>query len=309
MRFGVFFGAVLWLLPVLAWAQAVDDARARCIRRMGHVLDLRIYDAREAAATGVIPQQMAREWLERPQAIRTIARFINSRFNPEPATNLAGDAVYAAVRFILTNKKPWRELFVGRYVINHTNNNITEDPQAPALGYFGSRGWQERYLGNAPDGLMLRAAYRVLHNTIGLKLVPSAVNSEGDASATGRARAECRGCHFDSPYALDKVAQLLPRKVGVGGAAKPQVVPVEPQLILGGLTVRDFEHLVDTLVQGEAFAFQTCRLAFEFAYGRPESGCEAPAFDRCVDAFTRTGSMTDALASYFEDPAYCEAVP
>jgi len=302
-------GVFLLLLPAVAWAQAVDDARVRCIRRMGHVLDLRIYDARAAAATGIIPQQKVREWLETPQAIRTIARFTNSRFNPEPATNLAGDGVYAAAKFILTNKKPWRELFVGRYVINHTNNIITEDPQAPALGYFGSVGWQGRYLGNAPDGLMLRAAYRVLHNTVGLKLVPSAVNFEGDATAAGRERAECRGCHFDSPYALDKVAQLLPRKVGVGGAAKPQVVAVTPQLILGGLTVRDFEHLVDTLTQGEAFAFRTCRLAFEFAYGRPESGCEAPAFDRCVDAFTSTGLMTDALASYFEDPAYCEAVP
>ncbi|MEW5741919.1 MAG: hypothetical protein AB1938_23595 [Myxococcota bacterium] len=296
------------LVASLASAQAVDDATARCTRRMSHLLGLS-YRSSVTTLAGSTPQQKVREWLATPQAIRSFARFTNARFNPEPAANTAEDGVYAAVRFVLSNNKPWRELFTGRYVINHTNNIITEDAAAPALGYFGSVGWQRRYLGNAPDGLMLRAAYRVLHNTIGLKLTPSAVNFEGDATATGRERAECRGCHFDSPYALDKVAQLLPRKVGVGGAAKPQVTPVTPQLILGGLTVGDFEHLVDTLTRGDPFAFRTCRLAFEFAYGRPESGCEAPAFDRCVDAFTRTGLMVDALASYLEDPQYCEAVP
>lgn len=299
---------VLLLVPALAAAQTVDDATARCTRRMSHLLGMSTR-SNVAALAGATPQAKVREWLDSPLAIRSVARFVNSRFNPEPAANTAEDGVYAAARFVLTNHKPWRELFTGRFVINHTNNQITEDPATPALGYFGSLGWQRRYLGNAPDGLMLRAAYRVLHDTIGLKLVPSAVNFEGDATATGRERAECRGCHFDSPYALDKVAQLLPRKLGVGGGAKPQVVPVTAQSILGGLEVRDFEHLVDTLTASDPFAFRTCRLAFEFVYGRPESGCEAPAFDRCIDAFRQTGQLKDALASYLEDPAYCEAVP
>lgn len=304
------------LLPLLlgltlagpAWAQAVDDATARCTRRMSHLLGMSVR-SNTAALAGATPQQKAREWLGTPLAIRSFARFVNARFNPEPAANTSEDGVYAAVRFVLTNQKPWRELFTGRYVINHTNNLITEDAAAPALGYFGSLGWQKRYLGNAPDGLMLRAAYRVMHDTVGLKLVPSAVNFEGDATAVGRERAECRGCHFDSPYALDKVAGLLPRKQGTGGAAKAVVVPVTPAVILGRLSVDDFEDLVATLTAGDPFAFHSCRLAFEFVYGRPESGCEADAFDRCVDAFTRTGSMTDALASYLEDPRYCEAVP
>lgn len=302
-----------WVVALLlcasaALAQPVDDATARCTRRMSHLLGMS-FRGNVSALGGATPQQKVREWLDTQQAIRSFARFTNARFNPEPATNLSEDGVYAAVRFVLQNKKPWRELFTGRYLINHTNNIITEDAAAPALGYFGSLGWQKRYLGNAPDGLMLRAAYRVMQNTTGLALAPSAVNFEGDATATGRERAECRGCHFDSPWALDKAASLLPRKVGVGGAAKAQLVPVTPQVLLGGREVRDFEHLVEVLTQGDAFEFRACRLAFEFTLGRPEAGCEAQLFDRCVDAFRQTGQMKDALATILEDPAWCEAVP
>lgn len=298
---------IVCLVPCLGLAQ-VDDATARCTRRVSHLLGMSTR-SNVTALAGATPQQKVREWLDTQQATRSFARFVNARFNPEPATNLSEDGVYAAVRFVLQGHKPWRELFTGRYLINHTNNLITEDATAPALGYFGSVGWQKRYLGNAPDGLMLRAAYRVMQNTIGIELRPSAVNFEGDATAVGRERPECRGCHFLSPYALDKAASLLPRKVGVGGGAKVQVVPVTPQVFLGDLEVRDFEHFLEVLTTGDPFAFRTCRLAFEFAYGRAESGCEAQVFDRCVDVFRQSGQMKDALASILEDPAWCEAVP
>lgn len=294
--------------PYAAAAQTPDDATQRCTRRISQTLGIG-FRASVQSLAGAAPQTKVRTWLESRDAIATFAGFINARFSPAPGANLAEEGVAAAVRFIVTNKKPWKELFTGRYKINHTNNLITEDPTAPALGYFGSVGWQKRYLGNAPDGLMLTAAYRTMQNTVGLKLLPSAENGEGDVTATGRERAECRGCHFDSPYALDYVARLLPRKVGTGGGARPEKVPVTAQTIFNGVQVRDHEHLVEVLVSSDAFLFRTCRLAFEFAYGRPESACEAAMFDRCVDAFARTGMIQDALASYLEDPQYCEAVP
>lgn len=300
-------------LPALVVAAVLaqttpDESAQRCTRRLSQVLGTG-YRANLQSLAGATPQSKVRTWLESADAIATIGGFMNSRFNSAPGVNLAQDNLPAAVRYVLVNKKPWKTLFTGRFRINHTNNIITDDPTAPALGYFGSIGWQTRYLGNAPDGLLLSAAYRTMQNTIGLKLVPSAQNGEGDATATGRERAECRGCHFDSPYGLDLVARLLPRKMGTGGAAKPTIVPVTPQTIFNGLQVRDHEHLLEVLTSSEAFAFRTCRLAFEFAYGRPESACEAPAFDRCVEAFTRTGQLQDALASYLEDPSFCEAVP
>lgn len=299
---------LLILVAIPALAQTPDEATQRCTRRISQTLGVG-YRASLQSLAGATPQAKVRTWLESRDAIGTFAGFINSRFNAQPGANLAEEGVPAAVRFILSNRKPWRELFTGRYKINHTNNIITEDATAPALGYFGSLGWQKRYLGNAPDGLMLAAAYRTMQNTIGLKLVPSPENGEGDATATGRERTECRGCHFDSPYGLDLVARLLPRKIGTGGGARAEKVAVTPQTIFNGLQVRDHEHLVEVLTSSDAFLFRTCRLTFEFVYGRPESACEAELFDRCVDAFARTGMVQDALASYLEDPRYCEAVP
>ena len=138
---------------------------------------------RDASGSGANLARVAR----RDRDLRRLHQFPAS--TPSPA----------AVRYILTNKKPWKELFVGRYKIDHTNNRISEDATAPALGSFGSLGWQKRYLGNAPDGLMLAAGYRTMQNVVGFKLIPSPQNGEGDATAMGRERAECRGCHFDSP--------------------------------------------------------------------------------------------------------------
>lgn len=288
--------------PVLAQPAVTPE---RCTRRISQTLGMSWRNNVEGLA-GRTPQQQVRAWLQGRHAIDTFAGFINSRFNATPGANTAEEGIPAAVRHILSNRRPWRELFTGRFRINHTNNNVTDDPAAPALGYFGSVGWQQRYRGNAPDGMLLMAAYRTMQNTVGLKLIPSPVNGEGDATAMGRERAECRGCHFDSPYALDLVARLLPRRIGTGGGAKVEKVPVTPQTLFNGLQVRDHEHLVQVLVSSDAFLFHGCRLAFEFVYGRPETACEAPLFDRCVDAFAQSGQMADALASYLEDPAYCE---
>jgi hypothetical protein len=58
---------------------------------------------------------------------------------------------------------------------------------------------------------MLPAAHRVLQNTTGVELVAVTNAPNVDTSQTGRMAAGCRGCHFDQWFALDRVAELLPR--------------------------------------------------------------------------------------------------
>lgn len=310
MRRGSLLFAALAVLLLTAQTpvQGADPDKV-CARRINNTLGINWRQAYSDVQAGQTAQSAVRTWLRRDEAIKTFAGFINSRFNGSPGVNTGEDTLFFAVKFILTNARPWRELYTGRYVVDFTNGQVAEDATFPALGYFGSKGWQKRYQGNEEAGYMLQASYRTLQNTLGIQLVAAANNATGDATATGRERVECRGCHYDSPYALDKVARLLPRRVGFGGGARIEVVPVEPQTLFNDVVVHSHEELLQTLVNSDHFTFWTCRLAFEFVYGRPESACEADIFDRCVDAFESTGMMEDALASLLEDPAYCQESP
>lgn len=298
---------LIWVSLSLPMRAAAEGADQRCTRRISQTLGVDWRDRYLGLMPGQTPASKALEWLESPVAVRNLASFINSRLNKDPATNGYEDAVYSAAVYVLTNRLPWSELYVGRFRIDGTNGHVTPDEAAPALGYFGSKDWQFRYKGNEPNGVMLSAAYRTLQNTIGLKLIPSPINGQGDASATGRERAECRGCHYDSPYALDKVARLLPRRVGFGGGARIEAVPVEPQVLFGE-SLDSYEALVGRLVHSDAFVFWSCRLAFEFVFGRPESACEGPLFDRCTAAFQANGSMAEAVGSLLAAPEFCAAV-
>jgi hypothetical protein len=301
-----FCAALVGAILLTAGPAGAEGEAARCTRRIAQTLGLDWRALYHDLQPGETPESKVAEWLESRIAIRTLASFINSRFNTQPATNSYEDAVYSAAVYVLTNKLPWSELYTGRLRIDGTNGQVFADPNARALGYFGSKDWQFRYKGNEPNGVMLSAAYRTMQNTIGLKLIPSPINGQGDASATGRERADCRGCHYDSAYALDKVARLLPKRVGFGGGAKIEIVPVAPQTLFGG-TVDSYEALVARLVHSEAFVFWTCRLAFEFVFGRPESACEGPIFDRCTQAFEASGSMAAAVQSLLVAPEYCAA--
>lgn len=306
-RSGLVLVGLSCLLLMAQTTAPIGDPVGSCARRMCNTLGIAINNSGIQDATTA--QSMVRTWLRRGEAIKTFASFVNSRFNAAPGANLAEEALWHAVKYVLTERLPWRDLYAGRFRVDTTNGRVTPDSTRPALGYFGSPGWQKRYQGNEPDGYMLQASYRTLQNTVGFTLRAAPNNASGDATATGRERAECRYCHYESPYALDKVARLLPRRVGFGIPARIEVVPVTPQTLFSGVEVRDHEDLIQTLVNSDAFNFWTCRLAFSFVYGRPESACEAPIFDRCVDAFAATGMMEDALASLMEDPGYCAEAP
>ncbi len=296
-----------WLSLALFATEAVAQttSTAPCTRRLAQTLGLPWRTAVETVKAAD-PKSFVRTWLKSPATVQLMASFINSRFNAQPATNGYEDATFSAARYVLTNELPWKTLFVGRLHIDGTNGQVRDDPNARALGYFGSGDWLFRYKGNEPQGVMLSASYRILQNVIGLKLVPAPNNASGDATATGRQRAECRGCHYDSPYALDVVARLMPRRRGLGGGATIEFVPVTPQTLFGH-TLDGPEALVQVLVDSDAFTFRTCRLAFEFVYGRPETACEGATFDRCVSAFRTSGQFQDAVATLLEDPAFCAA--
>lgn len=239
--------------------------------------------------------------------IERFARFVNSRFNDDPGASSEEDAAYHLSKEVLATGKAWKELFVGPYKVAKNSTGavvVTADPNG--LGYFRSLPWLRRYAGNEPEGYKLTTAYRIMNNTIGLHLVASTNAPDADVgSATRTTNAQCKVCHQDSFFALDKVARVLTKRVGTGDAMTFEAPTEVPQEILG-TSIRDDRELVETLVNSPNFNFRACRLAFEFLYGRAEGTCEGPAFDRCMDAFAADGTIQSALRAVAVDATFCQ---
>ena len=284
--------------PVRADGDEVEK-RERCATRVS--IALHGASASPALLGAANPQDQVDAMLADPSFVERFARFTNSEFNPQPGVNAAEDASYTLAKYVLTNKKPWSELFVGGYDVTNT---VTAD--ATGLGYFRSDAWMKRYAGNEQAGYRLSSAYRILQNTTGLQLTAT-TNVQGvDLTATGRQAAACAGCHYQNWYALDKVAKILSRRKGMG-ANMTFLEPTEgPQQILGGKTLANDKELVTALVESTNFKVNACRLAFKYLYGRAENTCEAQVFERCVDAFTKDQTMQSALAAVAKDPTFCQ---
>jgi hypothetical protein len=305
-------------LPPLLYAAAArtqsadigaEQERIRCATRLSMALLRQSPSPELLAATD--PQAEIDALLADDAFVINFARFINSRFNIDPGEAPAEDATFFLARHILREGKPWRDLFDGPYQVEAFLNangqpraRVIDDPDG--LGFFRSPTWMRRYAGNEEDGYRLVAAFRIQQNIIGLDV--SAINTapDQDISAEGRKSPACSGCHYDSYFALDKVAKILSRRVG----EDEDIVFVEPdegpQEILGGQTIANDAELVGALLDSTDFQFQTCRLTFEFLYGRPENDCEAPLFDACVDAFAASGDVRDAIRTVATDPGFCD---
>ncbi|MFZ5438465.1 MAG: hypothetical protein ACOZQL_00585 [Myxococcota bacterium] len=297
------------LLTLLVAGPALaQEASFQCMRRVGTVLNVEYWWSKANQADAGTPIERVPEFLESPGFSDRWAAFLNSRFNAQPGLTGEDDVMTFVVRYVLDHHKPWRDVYVGRFAVSGPSGypKITEDPTRPPYGFFGLRPWLVRYAGNDTEGRMLQAAYRILRATIGLELVPSPQNAAGDSTLTGRARPECRSCHFDSPYALDHVAGLLPwYRKGIGSRMTLEAQAPTPAPLFDGRQVHSLEELLAIAVDSDAFHFWSCRLAFEFAVGRPETGCEAPVFDACVDALRQTGDLRAALAAILQHPSYC----
>jgi hypothetical protein len=287
-----------------------DAARVRCATRLSLSLTGRPPSATLLASAD--PQAEIDTLLADDAFIDQFSRFVNSAMNTEPGMTPAADATYFLAQYVLRNNRPWHELFDGQYRVEPVPATATSPATAQVvadangLGYFRSRPWMVRYAGNEEDGYRLTAAYRIQQNVIGLD-VGAVTNAPGvDISSTGRMATGCRSCHYDQYFALDKVAKVLSRKTGPDDNIV-FVAPTEgPQSVLDGKTIGNDAELVAALVESTDHKFRTCRLAFQFLYGRPEASCEAELFDKCIDAYTTTGDMRAVLRTIATDPGYCE---
>jgi hypothetical protein len=295
--------AVSVAAPQRVRADGAAEATAlheRCATRLSIAILGKSPSASALASTD--PQSGVDAMLDDSAFIERFASYANSQFNPEPGETKADDASYTLAKFVLTGKKPWKEMFVGNYAVGA--DTVTPDPNG--LGYFTSKAWMTRYAGNETDGYRIVSAYRILQNTTGLQLTATTTSPNMDLSATGRQAAPCNGCHYQGWFALDKVAKILSRRNGEGATITFTPPSEGPQQLLDDKPYANQKELVTAIVESENFTFNTCRLAFKFLYGREESTCEAPVFDKCVDAFKAGGTMQAALSAVAKDASYCQ---
>jgi hypothetical protein len=288
---------------------AADDTETneRCATRLS--ITLLGEGASDALLASNDPQSQVDALIGDARFVERFASFVNASFNVGPGQKPAEDAAYYLAKHVLSTQKPWKETFVGRYQVvqdpaNATTAVVREDPAG--LGYFRSPDWLVRYAGNEIGGYKLVTAFRILNNTVGLNLVAVTNQPGADLSTEGRQQAPCNNCHFDNWYALDKVARVL-TKVKRQGATVTFTPPTEgPRTdIVDNRSISDDEALVRALVDSEAFDFNSCRLAFQFLYGRQENECEGLIFDRCMEEFRAKGTMQSAVAVIAKQPAFC----
>ena len=251
------------------------------------------------------PQGAVDPMLTSPAFIERFSRFVNATFNSGPGALQTDDAVYFLTKYVLANAKPWTDLFIGQYTVDvdaSKNMVVTADPNG--LGYFRSLPWQRRYAGNETAGYKLSTAYRIVNNVVGVELTPSVAKPGDDRTSVGRKAAACAGCHYDSWFALDKIAKVLTRRQGTGDTMTFLPPSEGPQSVLDGETVASDADLVNSMVKSPQFKFRACRLAFNFLYSRNENQCEALLFDKCVDEFTSKWTIQSAVAIVAKDAGF-----
>lgn len=279
------------------------EANERCAIRLSIALVGKSPDGALLASTN--PQSAVDGMVASPDFAERYARFVNSEFNGGPSSDAKDDPVFYLARHVITENRPWSDLFVGPYdvVASATAMDVKADPDG--LGYFRTSAWMKRYAGNEDQGYMLVGAFRILSNTTGLVLTPSVGNPGEDRTASGRAASACKGCHFESWFALDTFAKLLPKKKVTGDVVSFTPPTEGPQKLLGK-TIADDKALVTSLVDSDAWRFNQCRLVFRFLYGRPENQCESKVFDACVDALGTQKTIRAAVAAVAKDSSFCQ---
>lgn len=293
--------------PKKATADAASDAAEKAEKCATRISISMIGEGASAdLLANANPQAAVDTLLNDPKFIERFSRFINSQFNNEPGMTAADDAAYYMTKYNLQNKKPWADMFTGPYNVVQQGNDAVVQDDPNGLGYFRSRAWSVRYAGNESAGIRIVTAYRMMQNTIGLKLSATTNAPDADVSVNGRKSAACAGCHFNPWFALDNTAAVLGTRTGTGNNTQFQPSTKGAQQILGGVTVSNDKELVNALVTNEAFAVNAVRLSYKYLFGRDEYSCEGPVFDAAVDAFKKDKVITSALAVIAKDPTFCE---
>lgn len=314
----------LWLPVVLlgtvfAWENAsatppsTPDAYARCATRLSISIKGVSPTAGEISSTA--PQANAGGMLLTPEFNERFARFLNTELNSSPGSTQLEDAPYFVAKHVLDKGLPYSDLFRGQFDVVEAGGGVTVQASANGLGYFRTKSWLERYAGNETQGYRLVTAYRLMQNVVGLQLDAIQDTAGVDNSFAGRtSNPACKICHGDAAnglgprwFQLDRVAGIFPRVVRSGNSIaftgpKPNPAGID----VGGTTVTDDASLVNALVASENFSFNACRVAFKYLYGRPESTCEAPVFEKCRAAFKASGKIQDGLRAIAEDPDFCQ---
>ncbi len=245
-------------------------------------------------------------FLTSPEFYDRYASFINRSFNRLAGPSPEADASYWVAYKVLETKKPWKDLFIGPYNVANVDGKVVVKDDPNGLGYFRTEAWLRKYAGNEGKGIKLATAFRLISNTVGLKVEAVQALPGQDTSAAGREGAACRGCHFDSWFALDKVANVLTRRVGTGNDFTFGPPQGGPQTVFDGVSVKDDKDIVTTLVGSEQFLLNQCRLAFTFLYGRPENSCEGAIVDKCMEVLKTQGTIQAGLSAIAKEPAFCE---
>ena len=157
-----------------------------------------------------------------PRFQERFSRFINSQFNTDAGATPAEDASYYLTKYVLDQRqavvgdvrRPVRRRAVERAAAELRRPRSPTNPNG--LGYFHSRAWMVRYAGNESAGIRIVSAYRMMQNTIGLKLAATTNAPDVDITANGRMAAQCAGCHYNPWFALDKVATVFGKRTRNG---------------------------------------------------------------------------------------------
>lgn len=277
------------------------ELRERCAVRLSMALLGQSPDATLLASQD--PQSTVDGMIASTVFVDRFANFINSELAGTPSESAGNDPIYYLARHIIAEKKPWTELFIGPYSLEATENGITVGNDPNGVGYFRSNIWRKKYAGNDEEGVPLVAAFRITQNTTGLTLTPSVGEAGQERGVEARKADACKGCHFESWYALDIVARLL-HKRDLEDANKFIPPTAGPQQLLGK-TIKDDKEFIETLVASDAWKFNQCRRVFKFLYGRQENRCESKVFDACVDALTNEKTIQAAVATVAKDPSFC----
>ena len=307
-RQALFFMLVGFVLIGSSTAFAMSEMQ--CNQKLSSTLFGRSATTTELAVSS--PKSRVDSMMAGQEYIEHFSSFVNAHMEWLPDEGLTSNPVYAALKFYLFEngvEKPWRELFTGNFEVYDNGYNSRND----GSGYFSDRKWKSKYKGNEEDGFKLRTAYLILNNSIGLNLEALTVNTSGGSGRNARQdpNSVCYACHYKEEFALDRIANILPKVNRQSSDAQNLVEDPAPgpfPQILYGSEVNNMDELVDTLVTTDEFYTNACHIAFKFVFGRDERGADKEIFQSCIDTFKADGRISVAVKHFINSDIFCQGL-